>query len=191
MQLIQEAFANQVPVAALAAKAGQTTPAGITGTEHLRALRAETEETFSKAVMEFSQSPRTLAESIKGRATEELSDVMGGKSTIGQGLQGAANVFEQWLDQKREEMLKKYGPSGQGLFGSDNPASAKPQSGRGEMLEVAPLTISGSIDITGAGEGAVQAAMFLPLLQQAIEQQVGRTRSMSPSRSRQLGTVGI
>ena len=191
--LLATAF-KKAPDQARKALAGQAAPSEITPMEQKEQLRREATEVFSAAISESTFNLRKFTEQLQASTTSLAADILhsGHEGTLSDTVKGyLKSLLPDW---------SKGGSTGGGTGGGKGreqlltpQAEATPQlqGWSGSSLQMQPLLISGTIELTGAGEGAVPAAMFLPILQQAIEQYAARTRSMGTSRPRQMGTVGI
>ena len=180
--LLATAF-ERAPDQTRKAFAGQGIGGSATPLEQKEQMRREATESFSTAIAESTFNLRAFAAQLENSTKALAADIIhsGHEGTLGDTV---------------KEYLKGLLPSGKGqardkLLVPQGDATMQLQSGQGTMLSVAPILISGSVDITGAGQGSVSAELFMPLLQQAIEQYAARMRAMSATRSRQMGTVGI
>ena len=192
--LLATAF-KKAPDQARKALAGQAAPSEITPMEQKEQLQRETMEAFSTAISTSTFNIRKFTEQLEASTTSLAADLInsGHEGTLGDTI--IKSIFPYW--RKGGSKGGSTGGSTDGGKGREQlltpQAEATPQlqGWSGSSLPMQPLLISGTIELTGAGEGTVPAAMFLPILKQAIEQSEARMRSMGTSRSRQMGTVGI
>lgn len=184
------------PGAAAEALKGKGIDTDITQVEHARQIQKETTETFSKAVSDATINLRQFSEELKGTATQRLSEMAKGireapKGGLDDRTSRAADALRKGINESSiVKKFKKFFGMGDEEGAPKSEGKIHLQSGSGGSMQIEPLKVSGTIDLTGAGEGSISAEMILPLIQQAIEQQASRTRAMSPYRSRQIGTVG-
>jgi len=192
--LLATAF-KKAPDQARKALAGQAAPSEITPMEQKEQLQRETMEAFSTAISTSTFNIRKFTEQLEASTTSLAADLInsGHEGTLGDTI--IKSIFPYW--RKGGSKGGSTGGSTDGGKGREQlltpQAEATPQlqGWSGSSMQMQPLLISGTIELTGAGEGTVPAAMFLPILKQAIEQSEARMRSMGTSRSRQMGTVGI
>ena len=187
--LLETAF-KKAPDQARKALAGQAAPSEITPMEQKEQLRREATEVFSMAISESTFNLRKFTEQLAASTTSLAADILhsGHEGTLGDTVKG---YLKSLLPDSSKGGGNGGGKGREQLLIPQAEATPQLQGWSGSSMQMQPLLISGTIELTGAGEGAVPAAMFLPILQQAIEQYAARTRSMGTSRPRQMGTVGI